>query len=114
MPPKKKGVFRAIKVKAKSGRGGGDIAAFWEYMMDKSNGVYDNLVEQYKAASEEEQTAAKEMLNEVQPDFGDLFYESTAMADMGWSEGTPEDKKNIRDFFDEHILPEDWKQEEEA
>ena len=62
--------------------------------------MYENLLEQYKGAGDEDQSAAREQLNELQDEFGDMFYESTAMGDMGWSEGTPEDKEKIRDYFD--------------
>ena len=109
MPPKK-GMFRAIKVKAKSGRGGLDAEDTWSKML--SNGQHASLLEQYKAASGEDQEAAKSYLNEIQDEFGDLFYTSKAEAELGWTECEDEAVKDkLANFFKEHLLPED---EEEA
>ena len=93
MPPKKKGIFKAIRVKAKSSRGGDDPAAFWAYLMDTESQMYENLLEQFQAASTEDKEEATKLLNELQDGFGDMFYESRAMADMGWSEGDTESRE---------------------
>ena len=111
MPPKK-GMFRAIKVKAKSGRGGLDAEDTWAKIM--KNGQHESLLEQFNAASEEDQEAAKGYLNDIQDEFGDLFYTSKADAELGWTECESDSVKDkITNFIKEHLLPEDEPEKEE-
>ena len=75
MPPKK-GMFRAIKVKAKSGRGGMDAQDTWDqFMSEDGEKQYESIIEQYNSASQEEKDLAKGYLNEVADGFGDGFYD---------------------------------------
>ena len=89
MPPKK-GMFRAIKVKAKSGRGGMDAEDTWAQFMDQSSAQYESVKEQYDKASAEEKEAAKGFLNELCDEFGDQFYDGRQFAMMAWTECDPE------------------------
>ena len=89
MPPKK-GMFRAIKVKAKSGRGGMDAQDTWDQFMDEGSKQYESVKEQYDKASAEDQEAAKGFLNECNDEFGDQFYDGRQFAMMAWTECDPE------------------------
>ena len=91
MPPKK-GMFRAIKVKAKSGRGGMDAADTWAQFMEQTSehDQYASVKEQFDKASAEDKEAAKGFLNELCEEFGDQFYDGRQFAMMAWTECDPE------------------------
>ena len=95
-------MFRAIKVKAKSGRGGMDAADTWSQMMN--NGQYEDILNQYKAAAPDVQEAARALLNEIQDDFGNLFYENKQMAEMAWAEGDSENQDKLAEFMKENMI----------
>ena len=101
MPPKK-GMFRAIKVKAKSGRGGMDAEDTWAQFMSKESAQYESIMEQYNAASQEDKDAARGYLNEISDGFGEDFYESRQMAGMIWADCTEKDA--IAAFIKENML----------
>ena len=101
MPPKK-GIFKKIKVTAKDSRGSLDTADIWNLMIN--NGQYEEVLAQYKAAASDEQEAARAMLNEIQDDFGNLFYTDKQNAEMGWAEGDPEQQEKIANFMKENMM----------
>ena len=53
---------------------------------DTKNKQYENILEQFNKASQEEQDAAKGYLNEIQDEFGDLFYGGREFLEMAWAE----------------------------
>ena len=103
MPPKK-GMFRAIKVKAKSGRGGMDAEDTWTQFMDQGSQQYESIMEQYNAASQEEKDAAKAYLDECCDGFGSEFYDSRVFAQNAWTDATEEDRDKIAAFIKENML----------
>ena len=103
MPPKK-GMFRAIKVKAKSGRGGMDAQDTWDQFMSQESKQYESIMEQFNGASEEEKTAAKGYLNDCADEFGDQFYDSRQFAAMAWADALEEDRDKIAAYIKENML----------
>ena len=70
MPPKqKKGFFRPIKAKAKSGRGGGDPADYWAQFI--ADDIYNEFKKQYDEMEAADQEAVREDFNSILDNFGD-------------------------------------------
>ena len=103
MPPKK-GMFRAIKVKAKSGRGGMDAQDTWDQFMSQESEQYESIMHQFNGASEEEKTAAKGYINDCAFGFGDQFFDSRQSAQMAWTDTLEEDRDKIAAYIKENML----------
>ena len=108
MPPKeapKKAVFRAIKVKAKSGRGTMDANETFKVIFE--NGQYASILDQYNDAAEEDQELAKQYFDEIQEDFGEQFFGGQEEAELGWTECDEDARDAITKFMRDHMLPDD-------
>ena len=90
-------LFKKIISRARSTRGDLDTAETWNLMIN--DGHYEEVLAQYNALSSEDQQTAKGMLNEIQEDFGDLFYTNKQSAEMGWAESDPEQQDKIANFI---------------
>ena len=64
---------------------------------------YDEILKDYQAASEEDQAAARNLLNEIEDGFGDTFYTGKAQADLAWTQ-CDDAQCNLALFFEEHYI----------
>ena len=106
MPPKK-GMFRAIKIATKSGRGGGDPKEIWNQFMDKENGQYESIFEQWNSAEQEDKDAAIGYLNEFgneDDEFGKEFYEGRQFANQAFCDLSDTGKEKLTEFIIEYML----------
>ena len=102
----KKGIFK-IKPVYKAKRGSMDALSTWDTMMTH----YNSVLEQYNADSREDQEAAISHLNQIQDEFGDLFYTSKAEAQMVWTECEDEKTKDqLANFFKEFMIEDEQEQ----
>ena len=60
--------------------------------MSPESELYESMLEKFNEASEEEQSAAKDDLNECVGGFGDAFYDSRPSAMLAWADLTEEDR----------------------
>ena len=104
MPQKRRTLFRAIIVKAKSGRGGKDAYEAWNQFMSPESKQYESIMEQYNAASQEDKNDAKGYLNEYGDEFGDSFYNSRAFAKNAWTDLNDGERDKVAAFIKENLL----------
>ena len=64
----------------------------WDHVMSPESELYESMLEKFNEASEEEQNAAKDELNEFADGFGDAFYDSKSNAMLAWADLTEEDR----------------------
>ena len=103
MPPKR-GIFRAIKIITKSGRGGGDSLATWNQFMSQESKQYESIMDQYNSAEQEDKDAAIGYLNECANEFGNEFYKGRQFACLEWGSLDESEKEKIAAFIKENMI----------
>ena len=68
--------------------------------MSPESGHYELLLEAYHAASEQEQDAARRLLDECVDGFGDSFYDGRPAVMMAWADLGEEDRDKIAAVLD--------------
>ena len=75
-----------------------------------NNGQYEDILNQYKAAAPDVQEAARELLNDIHDEFGNLFYEDKSMAELAWAERDPEIQDKLAEFMKENMIAfDEWR-----
>ena len=105
MPPKK-GIFRAIRITTKSGRGGENSLATWNQFMSQESKQYESIMAQYNSATttQEDKDAAIGYPNECAYGFGNDFYHSRQLAGSAWNDLDEAERDKVAAFIKEYMI----------
>ena len=96
---KKKKSYFFTSMNFKNARGEG-AQKVWDQFTDPDTELYESILEKYNGATEEEQNAAKNDLNECADGFGNAFYDGRPAAMLAWADLSEGDRDKVAKFID--------------
>ena len=95
---KKKKSYFFTSMNFKNARGEGAQKVWDEFTSDTE--LYESILEKYNEATEEEQNAAKNDLNECAEGFGDVFFDGMPAVSLAWADLTEDERDKVAKFID--------------